>query len=149
MMLRLIPDRITEQSGMSLTTGTNLYVCATFRTHRRRQAMHASPQGSLHHQANPESHLPGAKQLEATELVEAFGVRVPDDVECLGPGGSCGRDTLFDQCTTDAPTPNVGVDEERIQLGIAIVVRKDGREPANFPRDLRDINAAVPDLIKW
>jgi hypothetical protein len=92
--------------------------------------------------------LPGAKQPEATDPIEAFGVRVPDDVERLGPGGSCGRGTLLDQCTTNAPTPNVGFDEERIQLGIAIVARKDGREPANCPRDLRDINAAVPDLLK-
>jgi hypothetical protein len=107
-----------------------------------------SPQYSLHQQANTEAHLLGTKHFEATGTVEAFGVWVPDDVERLGPGGSCCRGTMFDQFATDAPSPNVWFNEERIQLGIAIVARKDGREPSNRSCDLGYINASGPDLLK-
>ncbi len=147
-MPRLISDSSTGLPATSRTKGTNRCVRAPSGTHGRRRENQASPQYSLHQQANTEAHLLGTKHFEATGTVEAFGVRVPDDVERLGPGGSGCRGTMFDQFATDAPSPNVGFNEERIQLGIAIVARKDGREPANRPGDLGYINASVPDLLK-
>jgi hypothetical protein len=75
-------------------------------------------QPTLHRKTGAKSSLDGASCAEAARGVEAFGVRVADDVQ--DARGAPARDigAMFDQQSPHAASPEARLDEQRIELAV-------------------------------
>jgi hypothetical protein len=75
---------------------------------------------ALHREPTAESGVDGPGRTEAARNVEAFRVRIADHVEDLRVASARDAGTMVDQFTADALLPEVGIDEQRVEFGVAV-----------------------------
>jgi hypothetical protein len=75
---------------------------------------------ALHREPAAESGVDGPGRTETARDVEAFGVRIADHVEDLRVAAARDAGTMVDQSTANALLPEAGIDEQRVEFGVAV-----------------------------
>jgi len=83
---------------------------------------------TLHRETGAKTSLDDSARAETARGIEAFRVRVADDVQ--NPRGAPARDigAMLYQQSSDASFPEARLDEQRIELGVPVRARHDGCE---------------------
>ncbi len=105
-------------------------------------------EGPAHQQAGPESGVLGAGQLETAPQIETFRVRIADDMQTARSLRAGNLGAVVDQQPTKTVTPGIRLNEERIELDIAIVAWQDRREALNGTREFRHKDPACRQLLE-
>jgi hypothetical protein len=84
------------------------------------EASENGAKAALHGEPGAESGVDGPGRPETARDVEAFGVRIADDVEDLRVPAARDAGTMVDQFTANALPPEAGIDKERIEFGVAV-----------------------------
>jgi len=103
---------------------------------------------ALHREARAESRIDDFDRSEAAREVEAFRVRIANDMK--DTRGALVRDTgtVIDEQAPDSAFPEVGIDEERIEFGIAVRTRHDRGESEYHTVSLRHEDVTLGDLFE-
>ena len=75
---------------------------------------------ALHGESGTESGVDGPGRTETARDVEAFGVWIADHVEDLRVAAARDAGTMVDQLTANALLPALGIDEQRVEFGVAV-----------------------------
>ena len=102
---------------------------------------------TLHRETGAESRLDGSNRAEAARGIEAFRVRIADDVHNARCAPACDVGTVFDQQSPNASFPKTRIDEQRIELGIPVRPWQDCGEADDHAVPLRHEYVAVRDLL--
>ena len=102
---------------------------------------------TLHGQTGAESSLDGSDSTEAARSIETFRVRVADDVQDARGALACEIGAMFDQQSAHALFPEGRLDEQRIELGIAVRSRQDRCEADDHAGALRNQDVTIRDLL--
>jgi hypothetical protein len=103
---------------------------------------------TLHRETGAESSLDSSGGAEAARDIEAFRVRVADDVQ--DARGAPARDigAVFDQQSPHTSFPEARLDEQRIELAIPVRPRQDSCEADDHTVALRHQHVTIRDLLE-
>jgi len=103
---------------------------------------------SAHQQTDSKARSLCANRLEPTRRVEALGMWVADDVNGLGSLPAGRRCTVFNEPATIAALPGIWLNEQRIELRVAVGAGEECGEASNRSRSLDYKDAASVDLFE-
>ena len=100
---------------------------------------------ALHRESDAESSFDGSGCLEAAREIEAFCVRVADDLQDARGAAPRHIGATFDQQSPKTSFPECRLDEQRIEFGIPVRSRKDRGEADNHAIALghKDVASAM------
>src|SRR5579859_148280 len=104
-------------------------------------------QRQSHQQARPESSVETADDAETAGEIEAFRVRIADHVQAARSLRARDFSAMFHQAFAHAPALGGGLDEQRIELRVAVRARRDRRKTHDGTILLQYEHAPGPDLL--
>src|SRR5262249_9716093 len=105
---------------------------------------HSEP--PAHQEAGTEAGFRDADDLEAARRVEAFRVRVANNVDGRRSAPVRGRCAMLDERATKSPASGIRLDKQRIQFRVPVLTRKYRREAFDGARGLEDEDVSGVDL---
>ena len=105
-------------------------------------------QSLLHQQSWAEAGFEAAHDGESAGQIKLLGVHIADDMQRLRAHRARRLSAVFDQLSPDAVTLNAGLDEQRVELGVAIIARQNGGEADDGAILFEDEYAACRNLFQ-
>src|SRR3954451_15915109 len=113
----------------------------------RRFAEVRSSERSPHGEADAESSIDRTGHAEAAGVVEAFRMGIANNVEKGGGPDSCNFANVIDESPSNALLPEVGLDEQRVQLRTAVGARQHSGKAGDDAVAFCDEHAARGNLL--